>query len=535
MGVFNPTDGSIHLKVVYYGPAHGGKTTNLSQVRDLLDPDGESALLSLETGADTTLFFDHLPLELRLLGRHVVRVQGYTVPGQVRYDRTRRLVLNGCDGVVFVADSSPDRMAENRDSWVNLQENLRQNGLNPASVPIVVQYNKRDLEDAASIGRLDAALEAPDRVCHLACAVNGGGVFESFRDLLLVVMQRAHEEFGLARYGLRGGDAVDALEEVLASARRSGVRSRSARSEGAESSERRVISPASGQAGSDALLEAAVQSSVELAELLGVVTAEKMAEVRRTTEILETAQCVVHDLRKPLVALTNSLWMLRRPGAVNDAAVAIAGGAVSELTDLLDECALRLRSAETPPDEIVDLDELVSGVLRRLAVMARTSRVELRLRGQFPRVFGHEATLASLVTNLIENGIKYRSAVLDVGRVEVTGRPQPDGAFSLLVADDGIGIPKGERRRVFEKHRRASNVSKVEGTGLGLYLARRVAHAHDARVGLRSAPERGTIVRLRFPACRVVTGEEEATGPPKSPRPLAPEPSAPSSARRGSS
>ena len=510
MGVFNPADGSIHLKVVYYGPARGGKTTNLRQVRQQLDPDGESELLSFETGDDTTLFFDHLPLDLRLLGRHVVRVQAYTVPGQVRFDRTRRLVLKGCDGVVFVADSAPDKMEENRESWANLRENLRLNGLDPDKVPTVVQYNKRDLEDAASIDVLDRAIGTPDRVCHLACALDGDGVFEAFRDVLLEVMERAHGEFGLARYGLRTGAAVEALEEVLTNARRRPPASDRAPTH-------RLNVPVEGEPGPDALLEAAVRASVDLAELLGAVTSEKVAAERNARDLLDTTQGVVHDLRKPLVALTNAVWMLRRSEG-KDEALAVADGAVSELTERLDECAARLRGVEAPPETVVDLEEIVPAVMRRLAPGARAVGVELRSRGRFPRVHGHAATLTSLVDNLVENAIKYRDPARDVGHVHLVARPQRDEGFALLVIDDGVGVPPEDRARVFEKHRRGSNVAGVEGTGLGLYLTKRIAVAHDARLGLRPARGGGTVVRVRFPACRVIRDAGDAKTPDRSRR-----------------
>ena len=111
MGLFNPSENSINLKIVYYGPAFGGKTTNLTRVKELLDPAGETAVLSVNTDRDTTLFFDYLPLRFHLLDQYVVRVQGYTVPGQVNFDTTRRLVLKGADGVVFAARTPQNRRA----------------------------------------------------------------------------------------------------------------------------------------------------------------------------------------------------------------------------------------------------------------------------------------------------------------------------------------------------------------------------------------------------------------------------------------
>lgn len=546
MGVFNPADGSIHLKVVYYGPARGGKTTNLEQVRRILDPEGESAILSVSTGDDTTLFFDHLPLDLQLLGRHRVRVQGFTVPGQVRFDRTRRLVLQGCDGVVFVADSAPDRIDENVEAMKNLHENLRRNGLDPDVVPIVIQYNKRDLEDGLAIDALDRALGMTGKPCHLATALNGDGVFETFRDVLLAAMSRVHEEFGLARYGLRCSDTQEALEGVLGQRRRT----RPVDGEPAGAG-RRTLQPTSSEPAEGALLEAAVATSIDLAELVGVVTSERTAATRRLTDVLETTQGVVHDLRKPVSALTSAMWLLRRHASeVDDESVreelAIAEGAIAEMTGLLDDCATRLCQSEAPREEVVDLSSLVGDVLRSRVLVARAAQVDLRVSGSFPSVEGHKATLTSLVTNLVDNGIKYRSRREELGHVEVVGHPQRDGGFALVVRDNGIGLPPGEREAVFQKHQRGSNSAGIEGSGLGLHLARRIAHAHDARIGLRSTSGVGTLVRVRFPACRVAaparvgpaiaaTAAAGDSAEPECSLPHAPGPSARSSVRTGSS
>ncbi|MFG0318670.1 MAG: ATP-binding protein [Planctomycetota bacterium JB042] len=542
MGIYNPADGSVHLKVVYYGPARGGKTTNLEQVRHILDPEGESALLSVSTGEDTTLFFDHLPLELSLLGRHRVRVQGFTVPGQVRFDRTRRLVLQGCDGVVFVADSAPDRIDENVESLKNLVENLRRNGLDPERVPIVLQANKRDLADAVPIEALDRALELTGRPCHLATALTGDGVYETFRDILLGAMEKAHEEFGLARYGLRRSDTLEAMEEVLARRRRFRV---------AETPRpRRILEPAAEDAPAQgALLDAAVRTSVELAELVGAVTAERNAARRAGGRAVETSETLLHDLRKPVTALTSTIWLLRRrategKGGLDCEELAVAEGALAELSALLDDGAARLQDDEERGEETVDLDDLVAEALRHRALEAREAGVQLRALGRLGRVRGHRATLSSLVSNLVDNAVKYRSPRRDVGHVRVIGRPQRDGGTALLVVDDGIGIPEADRDAVFRKHHRARNVAAVEGSGLGLHLVRSVAHAHDARIGLRSTPGVGTLVRVRFPACRVAAAEEEgavssaaaagSAGPACSPPP-APGPPARSSVRTGSS
>src|SRR6476660_357451 len=141
----------ISLKIVYYGPGLGGKTSSLQHIHRAIKPDSRGQLVSLSTGVDRTLDFDFLPVKLPKLRGYTVRVQLYTVPGQVHYNSTRKLVLTGADGVVFVADSQGGRAAANRDSIENLAENLREQGLSVESTPLIIQYNKRDAPDAIPV------------------------------------------------------------------------------------------------------------------------------------------------------------------------------------------------------------------------------------------------------------------------------------------------------------------------------------------------------------------------------------------------
>src|SRR6185436_19661650 len=142
MAQWSLSDRTLYAKLVYYGPALGGKTTNLKVLHRLTDPDGKGRLVSVNTQDDRTLFFDLLPFELGSVLGYKVALKLYTVPGQVRYDATRRAVLAGADAVVFVADSDAAREGDNRQSWDNLRHNLRAARLDPADVPILVQLNK---------------------------------------------------------------------------------------------------------------------------------------------------------------------------------------------------------------------------------------------------------------------------------------------------------------------------------------------------------------------------------------------------------
>lgn len=185
MPLVNHAHQEIHLKVVYYGPGLGGKTTNLEVIHARTKPDRRGKLISLATETERTLFFDLLPVELGVFMGYQVRLHLCTVPGQIAHDRTRRLVLRHVDGIVFVVDSQPGRINDNRESMVNLAANLRMQGDDPDVLPLVVQYNKRDLTDVLSIDVLRSELGIPEGVPELeAVAVQGIGVFETVKTIL---------------------------------------------------------------------------------------------------------------------------------------------------------------------------------------------------------------------------------------------------------------------------------------------------------------------------------------------------------------
>lgn len=189
MAQWSRADRTLYAKLVYYGPALGGKTTNLRALHAITDPGDRRPLLSLATSDDRTLFFDLLPFELGNILGYRVSLKLYTVPGQVRYETTRRVVLAGADGVVFVADSDPERRGENRKSWEGLLANLKANRFAPGSVPILVQYNKRDLRGALPIAEIARELGDADPGVP-AIARSGEGVLETFVAASKAVLQR---------------------------------------------------------------------------------------------------------------------------------------------------------------------------------------------------------------------------------------------------------------------------------------------------------------------------------------------------------
>ena len=217
MAQWNHKDRTLHTKLVYYGPALGGKTTNLKALHRATDPEAQETLVAINTADDRTLFFDLLPFELGSLLGYKVAIKLYTVPGQVRYDATRRIVLAGADAVVFVADSAPDREHDNRQSWDNLRLNLRANRLDRGAVPILVQLNKRDLPGAADAAEMENWLGLPAGSGQLAAAKTGDGVLETFVAASRAMMERL---VALAephtRRSLETGDLAEQLARAFA-------------------------------------------------------------------------------------------------------------------------------------------------------------------------------------------------------------------------------------------------------------------------------------------------------------------------------
>lgn len=196
MSLVNFTTREITCKIVYYGPGRSGKTCNLRYIYGRVPEDRRGKMVSLATEAERTLFFDFLPLELGNISGFVTRFQLYTVPGQMYYDATRRLVLQGADGVVFVADSQARQLDENIESLQNLQSNLIGQGVDIRTLPLVLQYNKQDLPTDLifSPEELDDALNFRDLASFTASALRGEGVFETLKGISELVLRKLSEE-----------------------------------------------------------------------------------------------------------------------------------------------------------------------------------------------------------------------------------------------------------------------------------------------------------------------------------------------------
>jgi signal recognition particle receptor subunit beta len=188
MSFINYSSREINCKIVYYGPGLCGKTTNLQYIYNKTNPDAKGKMISLATETERTLFFDFLPLSLGEIRGFKTRFHLYTVPGQVFYDASRKLILKGVDGVVFVGDSQMERMEANIESLENLRSNLEEQGYNLDKLPYVIQYNKRDLPNASPLEELEEALNPTKVPMYEAQAPKGIGVFDTLKHVAKLVL-----------------------------------------------------------------------------------------------------------------------------------------------------------------------------------------------------------------------------------------------------------------------------------------------------------------------------------------------------------
>jgi signal recognition particle receptor subunit beta len=289
---FNFSERTIKAKVVYYGPPQSGKTTNLEQIHRISDPEGSNRLISLNTAQDRTLFFDLLPFSLGSVSGYDFKIQLYTVPGQVQYNATRRVVLAGADAVVFVADSQKSMARENLAAFENMKVNLLANRLVPEKVPLVLQYNKQDLEPLTPRPELDQTLNFWGRKAFPAIAARGEGVMETFVAVVQDMLAAIALKYNLKEKGLDPQAVPQVVAQAFAALLRPPAAARAVSAAAASPTSAPAPAPPPpprvviaqpegmepaypGQVGTEAspvseeLLHRAIRSNVELAEALG--------------------------------------------------------------------------------------------------------------------------------------------------------------------------------------------------------------------------------------------------------------------------
>lgn len=412
MVLFNYATKEITLKVVYYGPGLCGKTTNLQNIHQKLNPQTRGKLISLATETDRTLFFDFLPMELGMIRGFRVRFQLYTVPGQVYYNATRKLVLKGADGVIFVADSQKEMMERNVESFQNLKENLRVNSLDPDTIPLVLQYNKRDLDNLSPIEELEARLNARRVPFFEAVATTGRGVIETFKEIARIMIKELGKkhQFGVAAAPAAAAAVVaQAPVPPMAAAPEPGL-------QGPMGGSIALKQPATGPAETAGALEASS----------GIFEGEVVEED------VETAESVEARTAEPTVpsAQPEETW---EPGPAAPAPVApavvdeegIAGMAQDRLADAIRpaverEVAARLRTAGTPSADGVRevaarVDQLNVDVEKIRSVFGDLARNYEKLFG----IITNQQEEASALFQQIQAAIKEHETAL----AQLQGKP----------------------------------------------------------------------------------------------------------------
>ena len=286
MVLINKAINEVTVKLVYYGPGLCGKTTNLEKIYGNPKLDNKGKMISMSTETDRTLFFDFMPMELGTIGGQKVRVQLYTVPGQVFYDATRKLVLRGADGVVFVADSQPSMRDSNLQSLENLKTNLRLNRLDPEKIALVFQYNKRDLPEVESVEAMSAYLQPGNAPVVEAAAIQGTGVTATLRAAITRILDNLKNNVDVS---LAEGDPLAAPDMT-------------ARSGTAASATARLTMKTDG--GSHATPPPPPAAAEDLEEdpfgNVAVASEERSAERAETEAILATTREIIESLETTL-------------------------------------------------------------------------------------------------------------------------------------------------------------------------------------------------------------------------------------------
>ncbi len=610
MGFINVAERTINAKLVYYGVGVGGKTTSLQQVHSILCPRNEVQLVSINTEQDSTLLFDFLPMNLGTVGGFKIRVQGFTVPGQPKYKAMRKYVLQGADAVVLVVDSQRSRLDENLESLQSMREQLREQSGTSEDIPIIVQYNKRDLADVLTEDELDARFCFRDDITSFpSVATDGQGVFEAFVEATVALVERKVDLYGLTEEseaasvaeGVRGrlwalcdevrrareatplselpqtklvpsaepapsdeGGGVDedqlgASVELRDSAPQAGealegvvLRDEDEGDAGEGGFGYELRDTAAGAAAGAAyatgdevlsdeeldldldaalqdlneaaaadvsadLLDTTVQSNLELAARYGELDEHRLQLERKVEELVDVAQCTVHDLNRPLSALRLMLSTLDK-GYLGDLSDkqhhAIENGllAVDQMDklihDLIDSSRLDHQGVALEFAEC-DLTVLFADVLRTLRYELEEHDMQVRVE-PLPVVKVDHWALTKVLMNLIGNAIAYRG----VGRPPLLRVFAHDRGehWGIAVSDNGIGIPEPDKERLFRRFERGSNTSGISGTGLGLHIVKEIVQGHGGTVSFESEVEKGTTFWLNLPKEPVLAPHSPLSG-----------------------
>jgi len=493
---FNFAEKTIKAKVVFYGPAKSGKTTNLEQIHRLTDPAGHNSLVSLNTAQDRTLFFDLLPISLGQVSGYEFKIQVYTVPGQVQYNATRRVVLAGADAIVFVADSRKSMAKENIAAFENMKVNLLANRLVPEKVPLVLQYNKRDMPDVDTEAELNRQLNAWGRKAFMGVAASGEGVLETFGAAAQEMLQSIAIKYNLKDKGLDPAavpELVAAALKALAGKAEDAI-AKAPQKPGAGKSA--TISPskitvtqaqvadqnASLQGGADGgglvieeLLGKAIKSNVDMAEVLSSVVQAINSGLAAITSQADLALLYKEDIKRnaAIAAIKREADLTQRRvqaistgGAPPPASAPVAGPATRLAQQV---SAQRAGSGALPPPKSVPAagGAPSSGALAQLEAAlkegVRLAQDGLSANGgtvEFAQIAG-ELPLCppAHVSKLVKAAVEGAAALAPSGRISLRSEKKPvllksrDGTESkrdflmLMIAQPAL-IPVDEQQKI---------------------------------------------------------------------------------------
>jgi signal transduction histidine kinase len=529
-------DRTLCAKLVYYGPALGGKTTNLRSLHRITDPEGVETLLSVNTVADRTLFFDLLPFDLGTILGYKVAVKVYTVPGQVRYDTTRRVVLAGTDAVVFVADSCRTARGDNRASLQNLRVNLHANGFDPDTVPIRYQFNKQDLPDAAPPEEVAEWLGVDPAEGHAAVATADRGVLEVFVDAARATLERlvalADER---TRKALDTDDLGRQLERAFAPHMERLVGDRAAGTLVNSSTHE----PTTIRLGEEGLLERSVETSVRLAD--GFATYQGRAQrLEREREALREdrghLECLVksrtaalrkaydelrqvervkdrflsglsHEMMSPLTAVISAAAFLANYDGEPEARAEMAASlqASARTLERLMNDLLRIARLDREVEALEVEDVSAERVARDALDLAGGPPVRLSIHESLGLLKVDRVKLGRALANLLDNAVKFSPSGAEIelhvlpANFRHRNSRRPAVAFSVL--DHGPGVAPEDRERIFAPFEQGGDGArgKPPGIGVGLHEAAIIAGRHEGVVRYREREGGGSEFRLVVP------------------------------------
>ena len=495
---FNFAEKTIKAKVVFYGPAKSGKTTNLEQIHRLTDPSGHNSLVSLNTAQDRTLFFDLLPISLGQVSGYEFKIQVYTVPGQVQYNATRRVVLAGADAIVFVADSRKSMAKENIAAFENMKVNLLANRLVPEKVPLVLQYNKRDMPEIDTEAELNRQLNAWGRKAFLGVAANGDGVIETFGAAAQEMLHSIAIKYNLKDKGLDPAAVPDlvaaALKALTGKAEDASAKAPSKSAPGKPAS----ISPskitvtqsqtadpnASLQGGADGgglvieeLLGKAIKSNVDMAEILSSVVQAVNSGLAAIVSQADLALLYKEDIKRnaAMAAIKREADLTRRrvqaisTGGAPPPPSAMGAGPATRLAQQV-SAQRQASSSPLPPPKAVStgssspshgaVDSALEAILKEGVRLAEAGLSASGGTVEFAQI-GGELPLCppAHVSKLVKAAVEGAAALAPAGKISVRSEKKPvllksrDGSetkrdFLMLMIAQPALIPVDEQQKI---------------------------------------------------------------------------------------